>query len=197
MPPSPRTPCLKGQVLTCLLFVAVAVAITASLHSTPNFAEWHVGQPIDVQLLVAGGFAVLCSVGATMVLQIPTLRRLVPTPAALLTIDLSGAKPLIVGFCAGIGEELLFRAALQPLVGLWIGVIIFAAAHARTAVIGSASNAKRFAYLLNVAIAGVALGLFFEHLGLIAAILIHSTIDVVGLLVLRNLAARSAKKGAA
>lgn len=132
-----------------------------------------------------------------IVLRIPALRRLVRSPEALLKIDLSGAKPWIVGICAGVGEELLFRAALQPLVGLWVGAVIFAAAHARTAVLASTSTAKRLAYLLNVAIAGVVLGLVFEHIGLVAAIIIHATIDIVGLTVLRSVAARSAKAGAA
>lgn len=190
MPPSPRTPSLKGQILTCVLFVALAIAITALFHPSPKFAQWHIGQPIGIQLSIAGAFAVVLSVGAVIAFHIPALLKLVRVPAALLTIDLSGVKPWVVGLCAGIGEELLFRAALQPLVGLWIGAVIFAVAHARTALIGSASTAKRSAYLLNVAGAGLALGLVFEHLGLVAAILIHATIDVVGLIVFRSLVAR-------
>jgi uncharacterized protein len=102
-----------------------------------------------------------------------------------------------VGLCAGVGEELLFRAALQPLVGLWIGAVIFAAAHIRTATLSSPSNVKRFSYLLNVAVAGVVLGLVFEHLGLVAAILVHATIDIVGLLVLRSSAATLVSRSAA
>ena len=197
MPPSPRTPSLKGQVLTCLLFVALAVSATALLHPSPKFTQWHSGQPISLQLSIAGAFAVLLATGAAIVLHVPALCRLVRVPATLMTIDLSGTRPWIVGLCAGIGEELLFRASLQPLVGLWVGAIIFAAAHARTAMLGSPSIVKRSAYLLNVAAAGVALGLVFEHLGLVAAILIHASIDVIGLMALRSVAARSAPKSAA
>ena len=188
MPPSPRTPSLKGQVLTCLLFAAIAVAITAFMHPSPKFAEWQTGQPIGVQLSVSAAFAALCSLLAIVVLRVPALRKFVKVPEALRSIDLSGAKPWVVGLGAGVGEELLFRAALQPLVGLWIGAAIFAAAHARTARLGSASIAKQLAYLLNVALAGVALGLIFQHVGLAAAILIHAAIDVVSLMALRSLA---------
>ena len=51
--------------------------------------------------------------------------------------------------------------------------------------------------MLSVAVAGVALGLVFEHLGLLAAVLIHATIDIVGLLVYRSLSVRSPQQSAA
>jgi uncharacterized protein len=187
MSPSTRTPSLKGQVFTCLLFVALAVVITVAFHPNPWFSEWRVGLPVGAQLLAGGVFAAASFIGAAIVLHIPRVRRLVPVPEVLRNIDLSGAKPWVVGFCAGIGEEMLFRAALQPLLGIWLGAVIFAAAHVRTAMLGSKLTSKRIAYMLNVAIAGIALGLAFEHFGLLATILIHATIDVTGLLVYRSL----------
>jgi hypothetical protein len=179
------------------LFVALAIATTALLHPSPLFAQWSYGKPLAVQLWSALAFAMLCGAAGVVVVLTPGLRRRVRTPEGLHQIDLSGARPWVVGLCAGVGEELLFRAALQPLVGLWIGSAIFAAAHVRTATLGGPSLVKRLAYLLNVAAAGVALGLVFQHLGLAATILIHATIDVVGLLVLRSSASQSAQASAA
>jgi len=197
MATSSRTPSLRGQLLTCLLLVALALIITTALHPKPLFSHWTVGQPIAMQLTIAGVFALLCTAGASIALRIPYLRRYVRVPDALQKIDLSGKRPWVVGLCAGVGEELLFRAALQPLVGLWLGAILFAAAHMKTAALGSSSSWKRLAYILNVAVAGVALGLVFEHLGLLAAVLIHATIDIVGLLVYRSLSVRSPQQSAA
>ena len=197
MATSPRTPSLKGQLVTCLLFVALALIITVTLHPEPLFSQWTGGRPIEMQLTIAGVFAVLCGAGASIALRIQYFRRFLKVPEVLQKIDLSGEKPWIVGFCAGVGEELLFRAALQPLIGLWLGAVVFAAAHIRTATIGSSSKLKRLAYMLNLAVAGVALGLVFEHLGLLAAVLIHATIDVVGLLVYRSLSVRSPQQSAA
>ena len=197
MATSSRTPSLRGQLLTCLLLVALALIITTALHPKPLFSHWTVGQPIAMQLTIAGVFALLCTAGASIALRIPYLRRYVRVPDALQKIDLSGERPWVVGLCAGVGEELLFRAALQPLVGLWLGAILFAAAHMKTAALGSSSSWKRLAYILNVAVAGVALGLVFEHLGLLAAVLIHATIDIVGLLVYRSLSVRSPQQSAA
>jgi membrane protease YdiL (CAAX protease family) len=142
---------------------------------------------LRAQFGIAASVAAVLSVSAVIILRIRRFRALVRVPEALKSIDLSGAKPWMVGCCAGFGEELLFRAALQPLVGLSFGAVIFAIAHVRTALLSSASNIKRAAYMVNVAVAGVALGLVFEHIGLVAAVLIHATIDVVGLLVYRIL----------
>ena len=197
MATSPRTPSLKGQLLTCLLFVALALIITVAFHPEPLFSHWTVGQPIEMQLTIAGVFAVLCGAGASIALRIPYLRKSLKVPEALQKIDLSGESPWIIGLCAGVGEELLFRAALQPLVGLWLGAVVFAAAHIGTATLGSSSRPKRLAYMLSVAVAGAALGLVFEHLGLLAAVLIHATIDIVGLLVYRSLSVRSPQQSAA
>ena len=197
MPESRRAPSLKGQIITCLLFVALAFIITFAFHPEPTFSKWKVGMPLGVQFGVALIVAAALSIGAIIALQFPRLRRLVRVPEALNSIDLSGEKPWIVGLCAGIGEELLFRAALQPLVGPWFGALIFAAAHVRTAMLGSASNVKRAAYMLNVAVAGLALGLVFEHIGVIAAVLIHATIDIVGLLVFRTWSIHHTPKSAA
>ena len=153
--------------------------------------------PVGEQFAVAFAVAGALPVGTVIALQFPPLRNRVPVPEALKSIDLSREKPWIIGLCAGIGEELLFRAALQPLLGLWFGAFIFAAAHLRTAALSSTSNIKRAAYMVNVAVAGVALGLVFENIGLLAAVLIHATIDVVGLLVYRTLSTHTVPKSAA
>ena len=197
MPPARRAPSLKGQIATCLLLVALAFIITIALHPAPAFSEWKVGMPVGEQFAVAFAVAGALSVVTVIALQFPRLRNRVPVPEALKSIDLSREKPWIIGLCAGIGEELLFRAALQPLLGLWFGAFIFAAAHLRTAALSSTSNIKRAAYMLNVAVAGVALGLVFENIGLLAAVLIHATIDVVGLLVYRTLSTHTVPKSAA
>ena len=197
METSSRTPSLKGQLVTCLLLVALALIITVTLHPEPLFSQWTGGRSIEMQLTIAGVFAVLCGAGASIALRIQYIRNFLKVPDVLQKVDLSGEKPWIIGLCAGVGEEFLFRAALQPLVGLWLGAVVFAAAHIGTAIIGSSSNPKRLAYVLNVAVAGVALGLLFEHLGLLAAVLIHATIDVVALLAYRSLSVRGPQQSAA
>ncbi|MFN9573180.1 MAG: CPBP family intramembrane glutamic endopeptidase [Betaproteobacteria bacterium] len=190
MTASRRTPSVKGQAMTCLLFIALAIGITRWLHPTPGFSLWSTGMPVWEQVALAGAFAALCAAGAITALRLPGIRDRIPVPPALRDMNLSGARPLAIGLFAGAGEEVLFRASLQPLIGLWAAAVVFAVAHLRTAALGAESYPKRALYLLNVVLAGVALGLVFEHIGLVAAILIHATIDVTSLLVLNRIMVR-------
>ena len=101
-------------------------------------------------------------------------------------VDLSGWNPLLIGLAAGIGEELLFRAALLPLLGLWLSSALFAVAHLRTTQL-AARPLQQFGYIVNTFFAGIALGLMFVHIGLLAAIGVHVIIDVVGLWAVQQL----------
>ncbi|CAN5760279.1 hypothetical protein BH11PSE8_BH11PSE8_46550 [soil metagenome] len=81
---------------------------------------------------------------------------------------------------------LLFRAAVQPVLGLGWASAIFALAHIRTAALAG-RTLRKVAYPAPVLVAGLALGLVYRHVGLWAAILIHATIDVISLSALQRL----------
>ena len=97
-----------------------------------------------------------------------------------------GGFAAILCLAAGIGEELLFRAALLPLLGLWLSSALFAVAHLRTTQL-AARPLQQFGYIVNTFLAGIALGLVFVHIGLLAAIGVHVIIDVVGLWAVQQL----------
>ena len=40
-------------------------------------------------------------------------------------LNLKVYEVVFISFCAGVGEEILFRAAVQPLLGLWITSVLF------------------------------------------------------------------------
>ena len=44
-------------------------------------------------------------------------------------LPLTYADGIFLSICAGIGEELLFRAGIQPLIGPWITSVVFVALH--------------------------------------------------------------------
>ena len=44
-------------------------------------------------------------------------------------LPLTYADGIFLSICAGIGEELLFRAGIQPLLGPWITSVVFVALH--------------------------------------------------------------------
>jgi uncharacterized protein len=82
---------------------------------------------------------------------------------------------LLVSLCAGIGEELFFRGALQFWLGIPVTALLFVAIHGyldprdwRITIYGAA---------MTVMVA--CLGLMAEHQGLLAPMMAHTMIDVV------------------
>lgn len=82
---------------------------------------------------------------------------------------------LFVSFCAGVGEEVFFRAGLQPLLGIWWTSIVFVALHGYL----NPLNWKITVY--GVLMVGViaCFGYLFQFVGLWAAIVSHSVFDLI------------------
>ena len=89
------------------------------------------------------------------------------------------ADAVLVSIMAGISEELLFRAALQPLIGLWLASLVFALAH-----IGMVPRDRpQLMFTAFVFGMGLVLGIVFDTIGLVAAIAAHAVYDAIVLLV--------------
>jgi membrane protease YdiL (CAAX protease family) len=105
-------------------------------------------------------------------------------------VDLSGWNPLWFGLCAGIGEEFLFRGALQPRLGMWWTGLLFALAHSGTGGFKS-MNFMKWGYAAFLFLTSLMLGLVLTQVGLIAAMVLHSVADAVIFFVLRGVARAS------
>jgi membrane protease YdiL (CAAX protease family) len=108
-------------------------------------------------------------------------------------MDLRGFNPLWMGLCAGVGEEALFRGALQPLIGIWWTSLVFTLAHFRTGSFQS-MNRTKWGYAGFVLLASLLMGYVFIEVGLIAAAVAHSVVDVIGIAIIRR-ALRGAATG--
>jgi len=88
-----------------------------------------------------------------------------------------------ISIAAGVGEELLFRGALQPLAERWWGA---AAGLAATSLLFGAVHAVTWTYFLFATAVGVYLGwLAQQYDDLVAPIAVHAAYDFAALLVLR------------
>lgn len=174
---------LARQAATCALFCVAAFAVMTWRHPADLLADARTGLPLQLQaaLVLAATFAAWMAVRCA--LAWPAIRRRLQVPPALRQLDLSAPRPLQIALCAGIGEELLFRAALLPALGLLLSSTLFALAHGRTALLAPSRRA-RWLYMAQTLVAGLCLGLVFQHLGLLVAIGLHVLIDWAGLTLL-------------
>jgi membrane protease YdiL (CAAX protease family) len=183
--PSARPPIrLTAQVLTCLMFCVLAVPIIWFGRDDPLAAFGGPMSPLR-QLLIGQGLALLAAAGSYVMFRL-TARAKSTTDAiaSYARLDLRGLNPLWIALAAAIGEETLFRAALQPLLGIWITSLVFVATHT------PAYRFRRLDFATLAQAAGVfggsvVLGLIYQYVGWIAAVLVHLWIDIIGLLIVR------------
>lgn len=84
---------------------------------------------------------------------------------------------LLLSICAGLAEELLFRAALQPHWGIWVTAIVFGACHALTP-----------AYFGVAVLIGAYLGSAYAASGgnIVVPVVVHTLYDFTALLLYRR-----------
>lgn len=90
-------------------------------------------------------------------------------------LPLTYADGIFLSACAGIGEELLFRAGIQPLLGPWITSVVFVALHGYL----NPWNWKFSMYGLIVLPFIVVISFGFVHFGLWFSIAAHFAYDAV------------------
>jgi membrane protease YdiL (CAAX protease family) len=184
-PAAARAPIrLSAQVLTCLVFCLLAAAIIWFTQDAPLALFTRPAAPMW-QLVIGQGLALLAAIASYALYRFGAdAESTAKTIDTYSRLDLRGLNPLWMALAAAIGEEMLFRAALQPLLGVWITSLLFLVTHMPV------YRFRRFDQATLVQAAGifgtsVALGFVFQYVGLIAAVLVHLWIDIVGLLVVR------------
>ena len=192
---APKTISLGRQFLICIAMCAIASIIIALWFPRPVLGVLLASLPLSWQaaigLLIGAVFALGMLFGSRRTSQSGSTRRMADNYARL---DLRGWNPLWIALFAGFGEELLFRGALQPLVGLWIASLLFVLAHARAYRFRKLDKAT-LAQALGLFATSIALGLIARFGGLLTAMIVHTAIDIAGLYAIRRamIAAKAAE----
>lgn len=91
------------------------------------------------------------------------------------SIDLEWADVFFYSFCAAVGEEILFRGAIQPFLGIYPTAILFVLLHGYL----SFKDQPKFAFGIYLVVVAVIFGYLMQWFGLIAPIIAHFIYDVV------------------
>ena len=81
---------------------------------------------------------------------------------------------LFYSICAGVGEEILFRAGIQPMIGIWPAAIVFVLLHGYI----NPYNLNLTIYGLFLVIIAAGFGYLFKFFGLMSAVVAHIIYDI-------------------
>lgn len=174
MSPQPEQPTEGALVGLSTLFYGVMSAIGLGLiaaQSTPAHEVIFGDGANGVRHMLLGAGAGLAVVAISWFTRnLPAARRLSDELAGVLGRP-GTATIAILAVTSAVGEELLFRGALQPLIGFWPTVLLFGIIHGGT-------NPKLRTWAIFATLAGILLGWLTESTGnLLAPILCHLTVN--------------------
>ncbi|MGO4377199.1 CPBP family intramembrane glutamic endopeptidase [Pseudoduganella sp. RAF53_2] len=182
----------RSQWLVCALMSAVGLLLMRFAQHAALPQALAVGLAWPLQL-AAGALAGLVVGGGSLYSAIFQSHRQLArrTADSYSRLDLSGLNPIWISLAAGIGEELLFRGGLQPLLGIWLTSLLFVLLHTRAYEFRLRDKVS-WMQAGGVLAMSVALGLMFQYVGLIAAISAHAAVDICGLYAVRIVDSRRA-----
>ncbi len=189
-----RAQLLGRSVGSEVVFAVVAAAVLLACHRSPLAAfESRMSPWVQIASGLIAGVAV-GGAAAQLLLRAAVFdgaRRMIAE--TIRTAPLGISDLALISLVAGLGEEFLFRGALQTVIGLWWSTAIFTVVHAWVPLKGWA----RAVYMLFVVSTSLLLGVIFARLGLAAAMTAHASIDLAILILARRALLRFEERGAA
>ena len=134
-----------------------------------------IGQGWELQLLIGFSYGMITSILAWELIKMNFLTNTRNFFSELIQeLKLNDLEIVFISFCAGVGEEILFRGGIQPFLGIWITSIVFVAIHGYL----NPKNWQLSVYGVYMCLVIVGIGYFCIQIGLLSCIVAHFTIDV-------------------
>lgn len=172
------TTLLLLSVTSAVVYLTLTFIILRVFHNAPVSSLFQHGYSVHEQLFTGILFGLLAA-GIIAAVMLRTSISDILTDYAIVNLiagmRLSPFDRLQISFFAGAGEELLFRGALQPLIGIGLTSILFVGIHGYF----KFTSFKHILYGGIMFALSAGLGLLFEWSGLVAAMCAHAVYDLV------------------
>ena len=175
--PRTGTRMVRLAIVFYAAFAALAVGISALSGIELKLGAEPLVGALLAGLLTAAGTVLLGTIAYRL---IPLVRELADEVAPLLMERSSTGGLVFVSLLSGVGEEMLFRGALQPLVGLVISALLFGALHV-------GPDRRYLLWTAWAVLAGLLFGLLYRWTGgLLAPVVAHAAHNAVTLVLWRR-----------
>jgi membrane protease YdiL (CAAX protease family) len=177
--PTPRAPRLSRASVIFLFYGALSVAavVWGALRGHADIYRGPASTLIKMAVSPVAGLALGLAVVFLSRLLVHRFEwaRVLHREFHALVHELSSKEIFTLALASSIGEELFFRGALLPVVGLWPSTVLFALLHLRP-------QARFLPWTAMSFILGLAMGAMFMYLGdLSGPIVAHFTINLLNL----------------
>lgn len=144
-----------------------------------------------IQSIVGVVFGLLAALLAHFVISRKWMEEVRAKYAGLIgPLKLGFWEILYISICAGIEEEVLFRGAIQPILGVIFTAVVFVALHGYL----NPKDARISAYGFYLVLVMIAIGVICDQIGIVSSMIAHTVIDIYLLLVLSSNIGKRHKK---
>ncbi|MFT4753282.1 MAG: membrane protease YdiL (CAAX protease family) [Salibacteraceae bacterium] len=163
---------------TLLAFPAIGITLIGFVEEHPwEFSiNWNSPLAIGYQTLIGLAFGTLAGLFAWWLINRRDMLQIKMKYGKLIhSFKLTKWEMIFLSFCAGVGEEFLFRGVIQSYWGVWITAIFFVAIHGYL----DPRDKKMMTYGFTMTVIIGVLGYMKMYFGLVAPMAAHMAIDVV------------------
>ena len=170
-------------IFTLIIFGTTGIFLIEKVQGKDFISLLLLGWSIPLQLLTGVGWGLLSSgIALFIITRKFFIREKHYYRSLILKLDLNNSKIIFISFCAGVGEEIFFRAAIQPMLGIWLTSLIFVALHGYL----NPLNWRISLYGIVMVFIIASFGYLFEVAGLITVMTAHVIFDIVLLKLLQE-----------
>lgn len=180
-----RSTLLKLSLGSGLLWLIIGTIIIYFFQDLTIPEVFTNGAAIGNQLVAGFGAGIVFGLMAALLMMHPSMKIISEDyfiVKEIKKIDLKSFDIFQISIIAGITEEFLFRAAIQPLLGVWLTSLIFVAIHGYI----SFKSAAHITFALFVFLLSTVLGILLIYVGIISAMAAHAVYDIIVLYLVRN-----------
>lgn len=164
------------SILTLLGFPFMAACIIVLFYEMPMLSVFESDTTFQEQIEIGFIYGFISSILALLIIVQKFFRPERQFFQSLIQdMKLNFFDVLFFSFCAGFGEEIFFRGAVQLFLGIWITGILFVALHGYL----NPNNLRMSIYGFFMVLVSIGFGYLKEYVGLISAITAHILIDIV------------------
>jgi membrane protease YdiL (CAAX protease family) len=175
----------KISLFSGIIWLILSIIIIHFIQKRLFFDVLAEGSPYFIQLASGIFFGILFGVAAISLVNNPQLKKVLDDYVIIRQLKEFSLTPfqiIHISVVAGITEEILFRAAIQPLIGIWLTSLLFIAIHGYIRF----KTVPHMMFGLFTFLLSMMLGYLYMFFGIIAAIAAHAVYDVIVLWKISN-----------